>query len=65
MLKMEYVFVLMLTVIGQEEDVLHAVDTGMTGSACIERLIEVDQTLQHILGTEYILSCEIDYAGLD
>jgi hypothetical protein len=55
----------MLTVIGQEEDVLHAVDTGMTGSACIERLIEVDQTLQHILGNEYILSCEIDYAGLD
>jgi hypothetical protein len=65
MLEMEYVFVLMLTVLGHEENVLHAVDTGMTGSACIQRLIEVEQTLQHILGTEYILSCEIDYAGLD
>ena len=62
---MEYVFVLMLTVIGQEEDVLHAVDTGMTGSACIERLIEVEQNLSPILGDSYILSCEIDYAGVD
>jgi hypothetical protein len=65
MLKMEYVFVLMLTVIGHEENVLHAVDTGMTGSDCIQRLIEVEQNLSPILGDSYILSCEIDYAGVD
>ncbi len=62
---MEYVFVLMLTVLGHEENVLHAVDTGMTGSDCIQRLIEVEQNLSPILGDSYILSCEIDYAGLD
>lgn len=60
---MEYVFVLMLTIFGSDADVLHAVDTGLTGSDCIERLIEVEQDLQQILGNEYILSCEIDHAG--
>ena len=60
---MEYVFVLMLTVLGPNEDVLHAVDTGMTGSDCIQRLIEVEQNLSPILGDSYILSCEIDHEG--
>lgn len=60
---MEYVFVLMLTIFGSEENVLHAVDTGMTGQDCIQRLIEVNQSLQDILGDEYVLSCEIDHAG--
>jgi len=63
MLKMEYVFVLTLTIFGADTDVMHAVDTGLTGSDCIERLIEVEQDLQQILGTEYVLACEIDYAG--
>ena len=59
---MEYVFVLMLTIFGYEENVLHAVDTGMTGQDCIQRLIEVEQNLSPILGDNYTLSCEIDYA---
>lgn len=58
---MEYVFVLMLTILGADADVLHAVNTGLTGSDCIDRLIEADQHLQQILGNEYVLSCEIDH----
>lgn len=60
---MEYVFVLMLTIPAPYGEVLHAVDTGLTGSSCIERLIEVEQDLHKILGVDYILSCEIDHAG--
>ena len=59
---MEYVFVLLLTIASPDASVMHAVDTGLTGSDCIERLIEVDQDLQQILGTEYVLACEIDHA---
>lgn len=60
---MEYVFALMLTIAAPSGEVLHAVDTGLTGSDCIERLIEVEQDLKQILGKEYVLACEIDYAG--
>lgn len=40
----------------------HAVDTGLTFDDCQARMIEVRDTIDSLLGDNYVLTCEEDHA---